>query len=90
MKNTLQFLQNFSRCVRMMDEAGEVLLEQRLATTPKAMKEAFGSMPRCRISLETGMHSPGVSQVLGAPPGSKERIPFFYGGLHVHASHHAC
>jgi transposase len=28
------------------------------------MKEVFGTMPRCRIALETGMHSPWVSRVL--------------------------
>jgi transposase len=39
---------------RVLNQAGEVLLEQRLGTTPKAMKEAFGGMPRCRIALETG------------------------------------
>ena len=39
----------------MLDEAGEVVLEQRLGTTPKAMKEVFGKMPRSRIALETGM-----------------------------------
>jgi transposase len=48
----------------VLDEAGSVLLEQRLSTTPKAMKEVFGTMPRCRIALETGMHSPWVSRVL--------------------------
>jgi len=48
----------------LLDEAGEVQLEQRLATTPKAMSEAFGGMPRCRIALETGMHSPWVSRLL--------------------------
>ena len=48
----------------VLDEAGNVLLEQRLSTTPKAMKEVFGGMPRCRIALETGMHSPWVSRVL--------------------------
>jgi transposase len=26
----------------VLDEAGEVVLEQKLATTPKAMKEVFG------------------------------------------------
>jgi hypothetical protein len=31
-------------------EAGEVLLEQKLGTTPKAMKEVFGAMPRSRIA----------------------------------------
>src|SRR5260370_861929 len=35
----------------LLDEVGEVLLEQKLGTTPKAMREVFGSMPRCRIAL---------------------------------------
>jgi transposase len=48
----------------VLDEAGEVLLEQRLSTTPKALREVFGGMPRCRIALETGMHSPWVSRLL--------------------------
>ena len=48
----------------VLDEAGEVLLEQKLSTTPKAMREVFGAMPRCRIALETGMHSPWVSRLL--------------------------
>jgi len=48
----------------LLDEAGEVLREQKLGTTPKAMREVFGSMPRCRIALETGMHSPWVSRCL--------------------------
>jgi len=49
----------------VLDEQGEVVLEQRLGTTPKAMKEGFGGMPRSRIALETGMHSPWVSRLLG-------------------------
>jgi transposase len=48
----------------VLDEAGEVLLEQKLSTTPKAMKEVFGGMPRSRIALETGMHSPWVCRLL--------------------------
>jgi hypothetical protein len=48
----------------VLDEAGEVVLEQRLSTTPKAMREVFGGMPRSQIALETGMHSPWVSRVL--------------------------
>src|SRR5216684_1045765 len=48
----------------VLDERGEVVLEQKLGTTPKAMREVFRSMPRCRIALETGMHSPWVSRVL--------------------------
>jgi transposase len=48
----------------LLDEVGEVMVEQKLGTTPKAMREVFGSLPRCRIALETGMHSPWVSRVL--------------------------
>jgi hypothetical protein len=48
----------------LLGEAGEVLQEQKLGTTPKAMKEVFGGMPRSRIALEMGMHSPWVSRVL--------------------------
>src|SRR5580693_8890598 len=48
----------------VLDEAGEVVLEQRLGTTPKAMKEVFGGMARSRMALETGTHSPWVSRVL--------------------------
>ncbi len=48
----------------VLDEGGSVLLEQRVSTTPKAMKEVFGGMPRSRIALETGMHSPWVSRLL--------------------------
>jgi transposase len=48
----------------VLDEQGEVVLEQRLSTTPKAMKEVFGGMPRSRIALETGTHSPWVSRLL--------------------------
>jgi len=48
----------------VLDGAGEVVVEQKLSTTPKAMKEVFGGMPRSRLALETGMHSPWVSRVL--------------------------
>jgi transposase len=48
----------------ILNEAGEVLLEQKLATTPKAMREVFVGMPCRRIALETGMHSPWVSRLL--------------------------
>ena len=53
-----------SSCYCVLDESGAVLLEQRLSTTPKAMQEVFGGMPRSRIALETGMHSPWVSRLL--------------------------
>src|SRR5882724_5887663 len=48
----------------VLDEAGSIVLEQKLSTTPKAMKEEFGAIAHSRIALETGMHSPWVSRVL--------------------------
>src|SRR5213078_4154418 len=48
----------------VLDETGEVLLEQKLSTIPKTMREVFAEMPRSRIALETGMHSPWVSRLL--------------------------
>src|SRR5437773_7504884 len=48
----------------VLDETGEVLLEQKLSTIPKTMREVFGAMPHSRIALETGMHSPWVSRLL--------------------------
>jgi transposase len=50
----------------VLDEAGDVLMEQRLSTTPKAIKETFGAMPRSRIAPETETHSPWVSRLLSA------------------------
>jgi hypothetical protein len=41
-------------------------LEHKLATTPEVMKQVFGSMPRCRMAMETGTHSPWVSRLLTA------------------------
>src|SRR3989440_3120878 len=48
----------------VLDEAGEVLLEQKLATTPEALKQTFEKMPRSLMALETGTHSPWVSRLL--------------------------
>jgi transposase len=48
----------------VLDEPGDVLLEQRVSTTPKAMKEIFGAMPRSRIAPETGTHSPWLNRLL--------------------------
>ena len=50
----------------VLNEAGEIVLEHKLATTPEAMKQVFGSMPRCRMAMETGTHSPWVSRLLTA------------------------
>jgi hypothetical protein len=48
----------------MLDEAGNVLLERSLPTTSNGVRQAFGRIPRCRIALETGTHSPWVSRQL--------------------------
>jgi transposase len=53
-----------SSCYCVLNEGGQIVLEQRLGTTTKAMQEVFGGMPRSRIALETGMHSPWVSRLL--------------------------
>jgi len=48
----------------VLDERGELRLEEKLSTTAKAMREVFGRMPHSRIALETGVHSPWVSRLL--------------------------
>jgi transposase len=48
----------------VLDEAGEVILEQKLPTTPEAMKQTFERIPRSLSALETGTHSPWVSRLL--------------------------
>jgi hypothetical protein len=53
-----------SSCYCVLDETGGIVLERRVATTPKALQAAFGTMPRSRIALETGTHSPWVSRLL--------------------------
>ena len=48
----------------ILNEAGEVILESKLPTTPKGIEEVFSRIPRSRIALETGTHSPWVSRQL--------------------------
>jgi len=48
----------------ILDEAGNVILEQHLPTTPKGIHHVFHKIPRSRIALETGTHSPWVSRQL--------------------------
>src|SRR5512141_2787139 len=48
----------------VLDEVGQIRLEQRVRTTAKALGEVFGAMPRSRIALETGAHSPWISRLL--------------------------
>src|SRR5215831_2324514 len=48
----------------ILDEAGRIVLEQRVSTTPKAVREVFGPLPQSRIALEIGTHSPWISRLL--------------------------
>jgi hypothetical protein len=48
----------------VLDEAGQIQLEQRVRTNAQALREVFGAMPRSRIALETGTHSPWISRLL--------------------------
>jgi transposase len=48
----------------VVDEAGQIQLEQRVRTNGKALQEVFVAMPRSRIALEIGTHSPWISRLL--------------------------
>lgn len=48
----------------VLNGKGEVVLEAKVATRPEALKEVFSRMPRSRIALETGTHSPWMSRLL--------------------------
>ena len=48
----------------VLNEAGQIQLEQRVRTNAKALQEVFGAMPRSRIALEIGTHSPWISRLL--------------------------
>jgi transposase len=48
----------------VLDEVGKIILEQKVPTTPEAMKQTFSRIPQSRIALETGTHSPWVSRLL--------------------------
>lgn len=50
----------------VLDQQGEVVKEGSVATTRKAMAQAFGSMPPSRIALEVGTHSPWLSRLLSS------------------------
>jgi transposase len=48
----------------VVDESGQIQLEQRVRTNAKALREVFGEMPHSRIALEIGTHSPWISRLL--------------------------
>lgn len=47
-----------------MDDLARGLANKKVSTTPKAIREIFAAMPRSRVALKTGMHSPWVSRLL--------------------------
>ena len=42
----------------VLDESGQIQLEQRVRTNAKAFREVFGAMPHSRIALEIGRIRP--------------------------------
>lgn len=50
----------------VVDQAGQIQLEQRVRTTARALREVFGAMPRSQIALETRTHSPWISRLPSA------------------------
>lgn len=52
----------------LLDRSGEVVREEKVATTKSAMSRALAlsRVGRCRIALEVGTHSPWVSRLLKA------------------------
>jgi transposase len=57
-------LGNRFSCYCVLDEVAEVSLEQKLPTTPEAIRRTFEKIPRSRMALETGTHSRWVSRLL--------------------------
>jgi transposase len=47
----------------VLDGCGQIQLEQRVRTNAKGLGEVFEAMPRSRIALEIGTHSPWISRL---------------------------
>ena len=48
----------------VLDESGQIQVEQRVGTNAEALREVFGELPHSRIGLEIGTHSPWISRLL--------------------------
>ena len=48
----------------VLDQAGTVIAEDRVRTTPETFTAKFGDLPPTRIVIEVGAHSPWVSRLL--------------------------
>jgi len=52
--------------VYVLDAEGECVELGRVRTTPAALRQRFAGMPRARVVMEAGTHSPWVSRVVAA------------------------
>ena len=50
----------------ILNEEGEIIREDRVATNKDALNKVFAKFKPCRIAMETGTHSPWVSRLLAA------------------------
>src|SRR5215472_15654598 len=50
----------------VLDQAGRVVEEDRVRTTPEALAMKFGALPATRVVIEVGAHCPWVSRLLQA------------------------
>src|SRR5919108_2769095 len=50
--------------VCVLNASGDVVDEGRVPTTPEALRRRFSDVPRMRLVLETGTHSPWISRLL--------------------------
>jgi transposase len=50
----------------LLDEDGKILRESGVASTKKAIAQAFARLGRCRVAIEVGTHSPWVSRLLAS------------------------
>jgi predicted NBD/HSP70 family sugar kinase len=60
-------------CYCVLDEAGKIILEQKVATTPEAMKRTFEKIPRSLMALETrkpslSLRQFDIARVMNFPP----------------------
>jgi transposase len=46
----------------VLGEAGKIIPEQKVPTTPEAIKQTFAKIPRCLIAVETETHLPWVTR----------------------------
>ncbi|HEV1285263.1 MAG TPA: IS110 family transposase, partial [Bryobacteraceae bacterium] len=49
-------------CYSVLNGAGDVIGEGKVATTRQGLAQVFGPRKRCRIAIEVGAHSPWVSR----------------------------